>query len=127
MFDFSEFLLDFWAGVTERWRVAFQKWWDAWVSNFRDLFSIENLPFPAIALLQFNLRGLAATEALITDYREVNPNIARGLDRATTFLSLVSLIALIVGAIGVGTSMHAHLQQKMESIAIMKDCNVWID
>ena len=36
------------------------------------------------------------------------------------FLSLVSLIALIVGAIGVGTAMHAHLQQKMESIAIMK-------
>ena len=36
------------------------------------------------------------------------------------FLSLVSLIALIVGAIGVGTSMHAHLQQKMDSIAIMK-------
>ena len=62
----------------------------------------------------------AFPEALITDYREVNPNIARGLERATTFLSLVSLIALIVGAIGVGTSMHAHLQQKMESIAIMK-------
>jgi putative ABC transport system permease protein len=62
----------------------------------------------------------AFPEALITDYREVNPNIARGLERATMFLSLVSLIALIVGAIGVGTSMHAHLQQKMESIAIMK-------
>ena len=43
----------------------------------------------------------AFPEALITDFRETNPNIARGLDRATTFLSLVSLIALIVGAIGV--------------------------
>jgi putative ABC transport system permease protein len=62
----------------------------------------------------------AFPEAMIVDYREVNPNIARGLDRATTFLSLVSLIALIVGAIGVGASMHAHLQQKMEAIAIMK-------
>jgi putative ABC transport system permease protein len=32
----------------------------------------------------------------------------------------VSLIALIVGALGVATAMHAHLQQKMDSIAIMK-------
>ena len=30
---------------------------------------------------------------MITDFRETNPNIARGLNRATTFLSLVSLIA----------------------------------
>ena len=59
-------------------------------------------------------------DALITDFRESNPNIARGLSRATTFLSLVSLIALIIGAIGVSTSMHAHLQQKMDTIATLK-------
>src|SRR6185436_10125716 len=39
---------------------------------------------------------------------------------ATMFLSLVSLIALIVGALGVATAMHSHLQQRMDSIAIMK-------
>ena len=33
---------------------------------------------------------------------------------------MVSLIALIVGALGVATAMHAHLQQRMDSIAIMK-------
>lgn len=60
------------------------------------------------------------TEALITDYRETHPLITRGLDRSTTFLSLVSLIALIVGAIGVGMAMHSHLQQKMDTIAVMK-------
>ena len=59
-------------------------------------------------------------DALVTDFRETNPNIARGLNRATTFLSLVSLIALIVGAIGVSTAMHAHLQQKMDTIATLK-------
>jgi putative ABC transport system permease protein len=57
---------------------------------------------------------------LIADYRETHPIITQGLDRATTFLSLVSLITLIVGALGVATAMHAHLQQKMDSIAIMK-------
>ncbi|MGH9661147.1 MAG: ABC transporter permease, partial [Bryobacteraceae bacterium] len=58
--------------------------------------------------------------ALVTDFRETHPLITRGLDRATRFLSLVSLIALIVGALGVATAMHSHLQQKMDSIAVMK-------
>jgi putative ABC transport system permease protein len=62
----------------------------------------------------------AFPEALIVDFREINPNISRGLNRATMFLSLVSLIALVVGAIGVASAMHAHLQQKMDSIAVMK-------
>ena len=60
------------------------------------------------------------TESLIIDFRQTNPIIEQGLQRATTFLSLVSLIALIVGALGVATAMQSHLQQKMDSIAIMK-------
>jgi putative ABC transport system permease protein len=62
----------------------------------------------------------AFPEALIADFRQTHPIITQGLNRATTFLSLVSLIALIVGALGVATAMHAHLQQKMDSIAVMK-------
>jgi putative ABC transport system permease protein len=62
----------------------------------------------------------ALPESVIADFRESHPIITIGLDRATTFLSLVSLIALIVGAIGVGMAMHAHLQQKMDNIAVMK-------
>ncbi|HEV2691237.1 MAG TPA: FtsX-like permease family protein, partial [Bryobacteraceae bacterium] len=62
----------------------------------------------------------AFPEAMIADYRETHPIITQGLSRATTFLSLVSLITLIVGAIGVATAMHAHIQQRMDSIAIMK-------
>ncbi|MDQ2950529.1 MAG: FtsX-like permease family protein, partial [Acidobacteriota bacterium] len=62
----------------------------------------------------------AFPESLIADYRETHPVITQGLDRATTFLSLVSLITLIIGALGVASAMHAHLQQKMDSIAIMK-------
>jgi putative ABC transport system permease protein len=59
-------------------------------------------------------------EGLIADYRETHPIITRGLERSTTFLSLISLIALIVGALGVATAMHAHLQQKMDTIAVLK-------
>lgn len=59
-------------------------------------------------------------EAMIIDYRETHPLITRGLDRSTKFLSLVSLIALLVGALGVAMAMHSHLQQKMDSIAVIK-------
>jgi putative ABC transport system permease protein len=62
----------------------------------------------------------AFPEAQVIDFRETHPTITRGLERATTFLSLVSLIALIVGALGVATAMRSHLQQRMDSIAIMK-------
>ncbi|MGA3190808.1 MAG: FtsX-like permease family protein [Bryobacteraceae bacterium] len=62
----------------------------------------------------------ALPESLVADFRQSHPIITNGLDRATVFLSLVSLIALIVGAIGVGMAMHAHLQQKMDNIAVMK-------
>jgi putative ABC transport system permease protein len=62
----------------------------------------------------------AFPDALIADFRETHPIVTQGLNRATTFLSLVSLITLIIGALGVGTAMRAHIQQRMDSIAIMK-------
>jgi putative ABC transport system permease protein len=62
----------------------------------------------------------ALPNALVADSSQAHPLITRGVERATTFLSLVSLIALIVGAIGVGMAMYAHLQQKMDNIAVMK-------
>jgi putative ABC transport system permease protein len=62
----------------------------------------------------------AFPESQIVDFREAHPVLRRGLDQATTFLSLVSLVSLIVGALGVATSIHAHLQQRLDSIAIMK-------
>jgi putative ABC transport system permease protein len=59
-------------------------------------------------------------EALVTDFRETHPLITRGLDRSTSFLSLVSLVALIIGALGVAMAMNSHLQQRLDSIAVMK-------
>jgi len=65
-----------------------------------------------------NSRGRGAN--LITDYTEAHPLIEQGLRQSTIFLSLVSLVALVIGALGVATAIQAHLQQKMDSIAIMK-------
>jgi putative ABC transport system permease protein len=59
-------------------------------------------------------------DAQLTDYRETNPALTQGLDRATSLLSLMSLVALVLGAVGVAMAMRAHLQQRLDTIAIMK-------
>ena len=58
--------------------------------------------------------------ARVSDFTQENRTLSRGLNRATTFLSLVSLIALIVGGLGVAMSIEGHLKQKMDSIAMIK-------
>ena len=58
--------------------------------------------------------------ARVSDFTQENRTLSRGIRRATMFLSLVSLIALIVGGLGVATSIESHLQQKMDSIAMIK-------
>ena len=73
----------------------------------------------AVADLKTRLEKLLP-EAQIIDYRETNPALAQGLDRATSLLSLMSLVALVLGAIGVAMAMRAHLQQRLDTIAIMK-------
>jgi putative ABC transport system permease protein len=73
----------------------------------------------AVAAMKARLEALLP-EAQVTDYREANPNLTSGLDNATSLLSLMSLIALVLGAVGVAMAMRAHLQQRLDTIAIMK-------
>jgi putative ABC transport system permease protein len=73
----------------------------------------------AVAALKTKLVALLP-EAQITDYRETNPALTEGLDRATSLLSLMSLVALVLGAVGVAMAMRAHLAQRLDTIAIMK-------
>src|SRR5882757_3896017 len=73
----------------------------------------------AVADLKARLEKLLP-ESQVIDYRETNPALTQGLDRATGLLSLMSLVALVLGAIGVAMAMRAHLQQRLDTIAIMK-------
>ncbi len=59
-------------------------------------------------------------DAEVTDFKDANPALTRGLNHATGMLSLICLVAMVLGAIGVGMAMRAHLQQRVEVLAIMK-------
>ena len=89
-------------------------------SSQRFLFKFPSGQADAMILTARKQLASAFPDAVIADYRETHPLITRGLNNATTFLSLVSLIALVVGALGVAMAMQSHLQQKLDSIAVMK-------
>jgi putative ABC transport system permease protein len=72
-----------------------------------------------VAALKTQLETLLP-EAQVSDYREANASLTKALDGATGLLSLMSLVALVLGAVGVAMAMRAHLQQRLDSIAIMK-------
>lgn len=62
----------------------------------------------------------AMPRIFVSDYREGSPAVGRAIENTTTFLSLISLVALMVGSLGVAMAMHSHLQQRMDTIATFK-------
>ena len=62
----------------------------------------------------------ALPDAQVMDFKEGNPALSQGLDNATAILSLICLVAMVLGAIGVAMAMHAHLEQRMDMLAIFK-------
>ncbi|WP_321474402.1 FtsX-like permease family protein [uncultured Paludibaculum sp.] len=87
-------------------------------ASHRFLFKLPAQGIPVAQM--FDALKKAFPESMVVDYRDTHPLITRALDRSTTFLSLVSLIALIVGALGVATAIYSHIQQRLDTIAILK-------
>lgn len=85
----------------------------------RFLFKLPQPDDKAVAKLKAAVED-ALPEASVSDYRETNPAITFALDRATNILSLVSLVALVLGALGVAMAMRTHLLERLDTIAIMK-------
>ncbi len=89
----------------------------------RYLFKIDNSKNggnqQSIATLRPELER-TLPDAQVMDFRETSPELTRGLDNATGLLSLICLVAMVLGAIGVAMAMRAHLQQRIEILAIMK-------
>jgi putative ABC transport system permease protein len=84
----------------------------------------EKLPsgFSAVADAAALRKQLEAAlpDAQVMDFREGNPALNQGLDNSTAILSLICLVAMVLGAIGVAMAMHAHLEQRMDMLAILK-------
>jgi len=75
----------------------------------------------ASTVLAVELREQLLSEFVgVRSYRQNEGQMARNLTRAENYLSLVGLIVLILGGIGVSSVTRVFVQQKVRSIAILK-------
>jgi putative ABC transport system permease protein len=84
---------------------------------------LMRVPGPAAVAtkLATDLRAELPNEFVrIRSYAQNEDNISRSLARAENYLSLVGLVVLILGGIGVSSVTRVFVQQKVRSIAILK-------
>ncbi|MBY0430276.1 MAG: ABC transporter permease, partial [Rhodospirillales bacterium] len=56
----------------------------------------------------------------VRDVSEAAPGVKRFLDNMTLFLTLVGLTALMVGGLGIANAVHAYIEGRVATIAILK-------
>lgn len=56
----------------------------------------------------------------VTNAENASPQISRFVERLMVFLTLVGLTALLIGGIGIGNGVKAHLEVRLKTIAILK-------
>jgi putative ABC transport system permease protein len=79
------------------------------------------VPDAALATLTMDLRLAFANEFVgVRSYRRNEDRMSRDFERAENYLSLVGLVVLILGGIGVSSVARVFVQQKIRSIAILK-------
>lgn len=85
----------------------------------RYLLKIPNTMAPEPLLYELRER-LAADSVRVSTYREAQPQLKQSLEQLTRYLGLIGLTALFVGGLGVATSVHAFVREKLNTIAILK-------
>ncbi len=71
--------------------------------------------------LLYELRGRLAPDSVrVSSYRDAQPQLKQSLEQLTRYLGLIGLTALFVGGLGVATSIHAFVREKLNTIAILK-------
>jgi len=79
------------------------------------------VPDAALAQLTTDLRGAFANEFVgVRSYRRAEDQMGEDMTRAENYLSLVGLVVLILGGIGVSSVTRVFVQQKIRSVAILK-------
>lgn len=90
-------------------------------SRVRERYLLKTPSDIAASPLLYELRGrLASDAARVSGYRDAQPQLKQFLEQLTRYLGLIGLTALFVGGLGVATSIHAFVREKLTTIAILK-------
>ena len=75
----------------------------------------------AMEPLRGELRGrLDSDHVRVSGYRDAQPQLKQFLEQLSRYLGLIGLTALFIGGLGVAMSIHAFMQEKLKTIAILK-------
>ncbi|MEQ1847547.1 MAG: FtsX-like permease family protein, partial [Nitrospira sp.] len=85
----------------------------------RYLLKVPSTMAPEPLLYELRER-LALDAARVSSYRDAQPQLKQSLEQLTRYLGLIGLTALFVGGLGVATSVHAFVREKLHTIAILK-------
>lgn len=90
-------------------------------SRIRERYLLKIPSTMAPEPLLYDLRErLASESARVSGYRDSQPQLKQFLEQLTRYLGLVGLTALLVGGLGVATSVYAFVREKLTTIAILK-------
>jgi putative ABC transport system permease protein len=90
-------------------------------SRIRERYLLKLPSAMAPEPLLYELRErLASESARVSGYRDTQPQLKQFLEQLTRYLGLVGLTALLVGGLGVATSVYAFVREKLTTIAILK-------
>jgi putative ABC transport system permease protein len=90
-------------------------------SRVRERYLVKMSPDMPLEPLLSELRDRLATDsARVSSYRTAQSQLRQFLDQLSRYLGLIGLTALFIGGLGVGTSIHAFLRDKLRTIAILK-------
>ncbi|RPH77505.1 MAG: FtsX-like permease family protein [Nitrospiraceae bacterium] len=90
-------------------------------SRVRERYLVKTPPAMPLEPLLSELRDrLAADSARVSSYRSAQSQLRQFLEQLSRYLGLIGLTALFIGGLGVGTSIHAFLRDKLRTIAILK-------
>ena len=65
-------------------------------------------------------KAFASEGAEVSAYDDAQPRLRRFLTTLTTYVSLIGLIALLVGGIGVANSVRVFMSERLDTLAILK-------
>jgi putative ABC transport system permease protein len=74
----------------------------------------------AIALKDEYWDRANAAKLELQTYEESAANVQRFLERLSTFLTIIGLVVLLLGALGIGAALHALMKQKVSNAAILR-------
>ncbi len=63
---------------------------------------------------------LDAEEADLDTHTDISRRLGRGFGNFGKFLNLVAFIALLLGCVGIASSVHIYIKEKLQSVAVLK-------